>query len=426
MKLTFVHLTDPILFDPGTAALASIARRNGHDLTRHGADYGTDTARLLDAVLGDQPDLAVFRIDGVNRAVVEHVLGKLRERAADLPVALHGTACERPRELPLLDERVIALLPDAAAAFEALLEASAQGLPATLPGGCVRAGEEGVRQEWQPGENPLPEIACFGGAGLYRHGTSGSFFGEVGVAALETRIGSAHGVAPDAGLAHFNQPTTHGPRPYSVAAIRARLDELGEAVRHIEIHDRAFGEDPARDGDLLAGMLPDLGTRTLTLRVLAGTVDPSLLQFLDPTRVRRIVLELWAASPPLADRLPALVDPADVQRLAAAARNRGLDVGLLVPVGLPFETPQDVDAKISFIRSCRAARVRFLPFEPVIGTALHDLCVAESMLPSHSGAWNREVYSPLEHDGMPSEDWFEAWQRCLDLQAELQLAGGGL
>lgn len=422
MKLTFVHLVDPIRFDPATALLASVARAGGCEIARLGADFGTDTAKLLEDLLGTSPDLVCFRIDGLSAAVVGHMIAELRDRSPEVAIALHGTLCERPTELPLADRRVIALLPDAAAALEGLIAAWDGGLPETLPAGCVRAGDAAAGTAWDPAGKPLPDLEIFDGVGNYRHGTSGSFFGEVGVATLETRIGSVYDAAPDAGLALFNLPTTHPPRPFDTAAILARLEQLGDAVRHVEIHDRAFAEDIPRDAALLAEIMPALRRRTLTLRVLPGRIGPSFAQYAGPERIRRIVLEIWAATPELASKLPGTPDPVDVQLLAAAIRARGIDVGLLVPVGLPWETPADVDAKLAAVADAGAVRARFVPFEPVPGTELHDLCIANAMLPTHPDAWNREVYSPLVHDGMPIESWYECWQRCLDLQAALQLA----
>lgn len=407
MRLTFVHLVDPLRFDPATALLITVARSRGCETSRFGADYGTDTGRLLDEILGSAPDVVLFRIDGTTRDVVAHMIDALREREPELRVALHGPLCERPGELPAADdEHVVALPPDAADSLGALLDG---------------AGEL-VTRPWDPAGSPLPDIDAFGGAELYRHGTAGAFFGEVGVATLETRLGSLHGAAPDHGLALFNAPTPHPPRPYDTAAILARLEELGEAVRHVEIHDRAFGEDIPRDAALLAEITPALRRRTLTLRGLPGAIGPSFLGHAAPERIRRVVIELWAATSELAGRLPGTPGPLDAKLLAAAIRARGIEVGVLAPVGLPWETPADVDAKLAAIRELDAERVRFTPFEPVAGTPLLEVCVANGMLPTGRDAWNREVYSPLVHDGMPAESWHECWQRCLDLQAELQLA----
>ena len=104
-----------------------------------------------------------------------------------------------------------------------------------------------------------------------------------------------------------------------------------------------------------------------------------------------------------------------------AARASGYLPALLVSVGLPYETADDIDRKIAFIREVGAARVRFVPFEARYGYPVWDVCEEAGMFNGRGETWNREVYHPLNQPSIDIEDWHRAWQRCLDLQAELQL-----
>ncbi|MCB9832230.1 MAG: hypothetical protein H6807_07110 [Planctomycetes bacterium] len=435
MRLTFVHIVDPTLYEPGTAALAGLARALGCAVTRLPADFGSRQESLLEALVASAPELVLIRVSGEVREALVHVVDKLREAAPGLRFAFHGPlASAAPDAVTSMAPRCFVLRGDPEVGLAGLVAAGLDRAEAEPGPGLIAvvAGQARFGAEAPPADPalaPLPAYDLFE-PGFSAAAIGGSLFGEPGTLPLETVIGAPSGLAGNVALTTFNQPSSHAPRLLPLDRLRERAAALRPRARGFEIVDREFGFPGSHYGEVLAALPELVEGRPVSLRMLASTANLDLVRGTAPGLVRRIVCELDAITGSAAAVLPGAQTEDRVRALVELARGRGFEVGLLVSAGLPRESAADLGAKIELVRALAPEALRFLPFSPTHGHPWHALALAEDMMPTGEAAWNREVHLPLRQPGLDEESWHRLWQDCLDLQAEVQLArqpafGGG-
>jgi hypothetical protein len=429
MRITFVHIQDQAHYDPTTASLAGVFKERAWMDWHVFTDFSTTKDGFVGAVRANEPLAVAFRVTKPTREIVRFLAGVVAEQPEQIPVIFYGPLCQtHPEEVASLAEPAVVLTGEGEVGLENLLKVWRPGEPISTPPppGCwfcaqgqVLRGADGGPADL--GAIPKPDLVVFGGDRIFRRGVGASLFGELKVLPFLTGHGTPAGMPANATLHNFSYATTYAPRVLDLEAIIFRLRALGPRVDHIELWDRELGWD----GRLAKKLLPVLHTRqrkkTYSMRVLAQSFDPALLDLTDATHSLRLVTELDSATAAHHAKVPGMQDPDKVAAVVDAARSRGLHPALLVSVGLPFETRADIEKKIDFIRKNGVRRVRFAAFEPAYGHPVYDLCEREGMLKGRGEEWNREVFRPLTQESLPAEDWHVAWQKCLDLQAELQM-----
>ncbi|HGY92254.1 MAG TPA: hypothetical protein ENK43_13880 [Planctomycetes bacterium] len=424
MNLTFVHVVDQVQYEPGTAQLAALARRAGWNPVSLPVDYGTSKEAFLQMLLDADPHVVAFRLTGETMEVVDYMAREVRALRPSLPFLFYGPYCRTVTvEAGALPGPGVLLTGEPETAFAALLAAWPLEGMGPLPGVQILgdAASPAEADLFHPDGAPAPELAVFGGPRLLRKGRGTSFFGELGTAPVETTLGSPLGLPPHAGLAAFNHPVESRPRLRPLRPLLDELAALGSALRHIEVRDRPFGWDGEQGERFLDHLEREFPATEFSLRVVPEPDLPAILDRVDRSRCRRLVFELDAADRLAFGRLPEMRDPEALGRALDEASRRGFVTGLLVTVGLPHETPEDIRMKLRFIRDHGVSRARFFPFEPRYGSQLFALCTEEDLLPKGEEGWNREVYAPLDQACMDIEEWHKVWQECMNLSAELQV-----
>lgn len=429
MKITFVHIVEQIQFEPQTALLSSVVRAMGHEASRVPTDFGTKQEILTAALMAEAPDLLAIRVTGEMREAVCWSLAELRKSVPDLPVLLYGPLAEdSPGDLAGVGDPALLLSDEAEQAMVNLL--SGGEIPADLsqyepPAGIGVA--QGGKVRWGPAltlgdaaQAPPPDFGVFGAPQFFGRGTGCSLFGDVGTALIEASIGSPSGMPANAGMRIFNYPTNKTPRSCPVASVMAMVDALPPEVERVDFADREFGWMPNRQ-EFLEGLLARSESRYFTVRQVPRTCSHDFMRTLPEWGIKRVVFEYDAADPAAHKRLDGSQDPDLLAASIRLAKSVGLAVGLLVSVGLPGESQDEIERKLAFIRGQEVDNLRFIPFEPRIGHPWRQECAEQGMLPEGDGAWNRETYTPLKQSVMDDESWHLAWQDCLDLQARVAL-----
>lgn len=427
MRVTFVHINDQVHFDPTTAALAGVFKERMWMDWHVYTDFSTTKDGFVAAVRSNEPLAVAFRVTKETREIVRFLAGLVGEQPEQVPVVFFGPLCHsHPDEVVGLSDAAIILTGEPEVGAENLLSSWKPGesIPNPPPPGCWFVFEGAVMKGAAGGpadlsKTPKPDLVVFGGDRVFRRGIGSSMFGELKVLPFLTGHGSPSGLPINANLWNFSYATFDPPRCLDVETMTFRLRALGPRVDHIEIWDREFGWD----GKLAAEFLPVLHTRqrkkTYSLRVLAETFRPEILEMTDRIHSLRLVTEMDAATPEAHRRIPGSQNPDKVAIVVEAAKKAGMEPGILLTVGLPYETLSDIRKKIDFIRKSGVKRLRCVPFEPGYGLPIHRLCDKEGMLAGRGDQWNREVVQPLNQSSLPAEDWHIGWQECQNLQAEL-------
>ncbi len=430
MKITFVHIVEQIQFEPQTALLSSVAKFLGHEVSRVSTDFGTKQEILTAALQGEAPDLLAVRVTGEMREAVCWSIAELRRSAPTLPILLYGPLAEDdPGALAGVADPAFLLSDEAEQALVSLLCSGSLPTPVETyePTPGVGVSVNGV-VKWgaplplgDPEQAPPTDYDLFGAPAFFGRGSGCSFFGDVPSALLEVSIGSPSGMPGNAGLRIFNYPTNKAPRSRPMEAVLAMIDALPGEVRRVEFADREFGW-MSEVAVLLRGLKERSEAREFVVRQLANTCDLDFLKQIATKGVKEVVFEYDVATPEAWERLPEGQDPARLDAAVQVAQGAGLRVGLLVSVGLPGESREEIDSKLERIRRWGVDRLRFIPFEPRIGHGWRQLCADAGMLPEGDGAWNRETYTPLSQTVIDEESWYLAWQDCLDLQAQVAMS----
>lgn len=109
----------------------------------------------------------------------------------------------------------------------------------------------------------------------------------------------------------------------------------------------------------------------------------------------------------------------EVASLRAATRERGLELGVLLVVGLPGENAERARMRLAALEELRPDRLRCIPFEVAHDHPLAQRLGARGLLPPRG--WNREVHEPLRDAGFDREAFTRYWAAALDLQARVAL-----
>ena len=428
MRITFVHISDQVHYEPETAQLSGVLKDRNWIPWHIRTDFSTDRDSFL-AVVRRQESVAVaFRVTHQTREIVEHLSAAVGEQPEQPVVFFYGPLCRsHPEEVAALLDRAVVLTGDGAVGLEEIASVWPAGpFPMQPPKGCWYAhGGEVVRGEdsgpCDLNEIPKPDLTVFGGDRIFKRGIGSSLFGELKVLPFFAGMGSPSGDSFNETLAGFSNPTAYEPRLIDIAEVIFRFRALGPRVRHFEFWDRECGWDLDHFSQLLPLLEKRQRKKTYSLRVLAETFQPELLDVVNPERCRRVITEFDAATEELHAKLPGSQSPSAVAAVVEATRAKGIDPALLISVGLPHETRADVEAKIAFVREHEVKRVRFAPFEPRFGHPIHDVVREAGLFEGRGDDWNREVFQPLVQDSLPAEDWHHCSQAALNLVAELQL-----
>ena len=430
MRISFIHIADQVQYDPMTASLAGLLKERMWMCWHVFTDFSTTKEGFVAQVRSHEPLAVAFRVSKETREIVGFLARAVAEQPEKIPVFFYGPLCQtHPDEVVGLADPAVVLLGEPEVGFDNLLKVWKPGqLPPMPPPTGVwisYAGQIAKGADPAPADLdliPKPDLTVFGGDRVFRRGVGAGFFGELKVLPFLTGYGTPSGMPANANLHNFSYATQFPPRLLDLDTIVFRLRALGPRVDHIELWDREFGWNM----DLAKELLPTLHRRqrkkTYSIRVLPETFDAAVLDLHDPERTLRVVAEYDAATVKHHQRLGWTQHPEKTARVVEETRKRGIEPALLISVGLPEETAADIEAKLDFVRQNGVTRVRFFPFEPAYGHPVWKACNDAGMLSGRGDAWNREIIRPLSQPSLDIEEWHVVWQKCLNLETELQAA----
>jgi hypothetical protein len=161
-----------------------------------------------------------------------------------------------------------------------------------------------------------------------------------------------------------------------------------------------------------------------SVRLLPGGKDPGLISELRSLGVGRVVFDV--------DRLTAVAatpgsaaTAEDLEPWMREARRAGMEVGVLLAVGIPGESAASARSRLEVLRRLAPQRLRCVPFEPAGGHPVYADLKSRGLLPPEGERWNRELHRPLVQRGFDREDFVAAWSEALLLLAEIEAGGGG-
>ncbi|MAE65936.1 MAG: hypothetical protein CMJ18_16820 [Phycisphaeraceae bacterium] len=242
-----------------------------------------------------------------------------------------------------------------------------------------------------------------------------SLFGEPGTVALMGSRPARDTIAPTALLARCEAPADAACRLESDVALEP-LASCGDGVRAVEWWDR----DP---GIELGDAVREVAARGLrqSVRVRPEPRQLDLLGTLKEMGVGRVVFEVDRLSG--ADFFPGTCSTAEeLKPWADEAHRLDLEVGILLVVGIPFETRDLARRRTEAVRALRPHRLRAIPYEPTGGSLAWSWSDDLGMLPNPDRGWQRELHRPLRQDSLPAEDFVADWAEALDLLAEVEAA----
>lgn len=429
MRITFVHISDQVHYEPETAQLSGILKDKNWIPWHIRTDFSTHRDDFLGAVRSQEPVAVAFRVTHQTREIVAHLASAVAEQPEGAVIFFYGPLCRtHPEEVAGLLSSAVVLTGDGVVGLDAIASVWPAGpFPEQPLKGCWYAHEGNIIRGDESGPCdlaviPKPDLTVFGGDRVFKRGIGSSLFGELKVLPFFAGMGTPTGDSFNETLMAFSNPTAYEPRLLDIAEVIFRYRALGPRVKHFEFWDREAGWDIDHYSELLPLLEKRQRKKTYTLRVLAETFNPQLLEVVNPERCRRIVTEFDAATEELHARLPGSQSPSRVKAVVDAAREKGIEPALLISIGLPYETRADVEAKLDFVREHGVTRVRIAPFEPRFGHPIHDVAEKAGLLDGRGDGWNREVFQPLVQESLNAEDWHECSQASLNLMAELQLS----
>ncbi len=421
MTVSFVQVVDGdgMSFSPAIAALSALARREGLRTSRIAADFGTTEAGFQASVAAADPRALVFVATTEHEEIVTFLAAKAGDAGPRPIIVLGPLAMEAPDRFRRRDLPLIVLPGTPEPALAGLLRAVRRGEFDLAAGNSVMP--DPAMERLAPEDLPDFDTDLFGGPALHDLSTGASVFGETGVAPVLAGRGSPAGLHASSFVNHLAFAWGWEPvlRPPAAVATEIRR-AAAQGARRIQFLDRSFGHD----GRWVEDFVRAAGTGGLPFAAFTvpGHMDAERLDALRRAGLRRVDLVLDAADDSAALRLPGTIAPSAVTALARTARAAALDLGFLVAVGLPGETPSGVEAKIDLVRSLAPARARFFVFEPETLSPLRRQLEGDGLWPRPGGGWNREIVDPLDASVFPEDVFAPLWQRCLDVEAECQHA----
>jgi hypothetical protein len=384
-----VTVTEGVDLQPQAAFASRAMRTLGFDPRPLPTDFCTTREAFQTAVASANPAALVF-VDALEWREIVATLSDCAREVSAAPILLLSSVPAAPAEADF-PAGVTFVQDDGIAALAAAL-----GAP---------------RGDLDPRALAL-DYAVVGGRAALRRAMAASLFAEPRTVGLLARRPAVGAVAPTAALARLEAPVGAGPFVLDVEAALRPLDELGDAVAAVEWWDRSF--DPA-SGALLRAVA-GRGLRQ-SVRVLPAAASAAALKVLKRDGVTRVVFDCDALDGAPDARVPgAAAAASDVVRAARIATEAGLEVGILLVIGLPGEGATRFRERRAALQAAAAAQVRVVPFEPAGGTEAWTWCVAAEVWPPADQRWNRELYQPLRQP--QAGEYAEVLEGALRLVAE--------
>ena len=264
-----------------------------------------------------------------------------------------------------------------------------------------------------PSHERVPLDLGYLGPDLAKRALGASLFGELETVALSGGRAARSDLSPTAAFARWQAPV--GDRPVWLSTELA-LEPLGsgiEGVGHVEWWDRHATSEVLEHARALA---PRGMKQSARVRVDCATTG--LLPTVKDAGIGRVVFEVDRVSG--GTDLPgstATVD--DLEPWFAAARSVGLEVGVLLAVGLPGETRAAGQRRAERLLELKPDRVRCVPFEPTGGTPAWDLVHGAGMLGTVDRGL-REVHRPLIQSTLSADEYWANWTDALCTLAQVE------
>jgi hypothetical protein len=257
------------------------------------------------------------------------------------------------------------------------------------------------------------DLQIFGGPDVGSQPQAGSLFCELDTIGLVAARSGRGTLAPTAFLARLEAPLPHGPVALSDRAALAPLNDTGGGVRRIEWWDRDAGKAVLN----CAAEVSDRGLRQ-SARVIPGGDAAARLSALAGAGIDRVIFEVDRIES--GEPMPqSAACSGDLGPWVSEARRCGLEVGILLVVGIPGETIEGGKRRTEAVRALRPDRIRCVPFEPTGGHPVYGAMVARGWWPPRDLRWIREVHRPLRQPGLGREEFVQNWSEALMLQAEV-------
>lgn len=377
---------------PESAFLAGAARLLGFVPQRVATDFGTPGEVFQAELTALEPAGVLLPYTTEFREVLL-VLAEIARDSVGCPVALvgDGIARERLPEHPI--DGVTWIAGDPGRGLAAAVGAPPNGGPA----------HETIAMDFLPY-----------GPDLARRPMVASLFGEMGTVGLVATRAARSELSPVVLLARLQAPVGDDPVLLQSDIALAPLESLGDTVRRVEWWD-AHATDHVL---ACAASLSARGVRQ-SVRIRPDLATPDLLATLSSHDVDRVVFDV--------DRIPdapstpgSRTTAEELEPWVAAARAAGLEVGLMVVVGLPYETAESGRQRLAAVRGLEPDRIRCVPFEPTGGTPAHDWVEEHGLLASKKTRWERELHRPLVQDCLPPDAFWQTWSDTLCYLAEVE------
>ena len=396
-KVVLVTVPEGLAVQADTAFLAGALRAHGLRAVEVATDYCTEEDAFAARLREQAPAAVLFPYHPEFREIIRH-LARVAREAVDVPVGIIGEPLLRDVERPASEGGVEVWPGD--------------------PGEAVVACLSGARPGGPRHEGVAADLGFFGGPEVLDQPFKGSLFSELGTACLwATRPGWAH-LSPTAMLARLEAPAGEEPVTLDEAAALAPLEDLGEGLRRVEFWDRHAGPAVLALAKKLA---PRLAVSARFMPSLAGGEEIGLLA---EAGVDRVIFEVdrLAGAPPMPGSSCSVED---LEPLVPALRERGMEVGVLLVVGIPGEDSVGAASRLDALRRLRPDHLRCVAFEPTGGHAVMEFLARIGEAERWRRRWNRELHQALDGTSRGGEVFIQSWAEAHLLLAEVEVRGGG-
>lgn len=361
-------------------------------------DFCTDHDGFQAHLAAEDPALVVMPYQAEFHEILEHLASLVRS-SVEVPVVLVGDTLARRGVPERLPEGLHVLPGFPAGPFQDLLEGRSA-------------------QTWDLARLPM-DLGAYGGGRLLERPLAASLFGELDTVGLLAARRTHAGICPTASLARLEAPVGGGPVVLDRETALRPLKDLGARPARVEWWDRHAGSHVLACVRALSGEVP-----SQTVRIVPEHMDAEGLEAFRGAGVDRVVFEVdrfegAAPGPGTAGSVK------DMAPLAHRARSLGMQVGVLLVVGVPGESPGRAAARLEDLRRLAPDHLRCVPFEPTPGTPMERLALELGARPAEEGRWNRELHRPLRTESLDAEGFIADWAEALLYQAEVETRGGG-
>jgi hypothetical protein len=395
-RALIVTITEGIEFQPQAAFLSSALKALGFETKLLQTDFCTTQDSFQTAVREAKPDAVLF-MDALEWREILATLSGFAVNTTSGPVVV-VTALDVISKPGGFEERV---------------EFVADGEPSVLAA-ALGVDAERVRVATLP-----LDYGLYGGPDFVRRGMGCSLFGDVGtVALLASRPVLGGAFCPTAALLRLEAPVPDSINRTLVLEEWAALTPLEILKGHVRAVEWWEPEVLPRHAARVKQVLGCPQTCRL------ATCNPSHEEADDLRRdgVTRVVYDCDVLDDAAALPWDVAAPASTVAGAAVFAKQHGLEVGVLLVIGLPGETALHTKARCDLLRKAGIDRVRVIPFEPAGGTPAYDWCIERGLWPPKENRWNRELYQPLEQPQKP--EWPRILEEALMLVADVEARAG--